>query len=77
MVKAKAIDPDLAHEKNEKPQDYEIEDAANTLMRAEKIKKDKRIMPHVHKHLENKVKEIRSIQDIRDAAKEMSEKDEE
>lgn len=63
-------------EKSAKPEDYEIKDAADTLMRAEEIKKDKRLMPHVHKHLHKKVKQIKSIQDIRDAAKEMSAKDE-
>lgn len=79
MLKDKPMSVAAAQKRDEdrEPQEYEIEDAASTLMRAEKIKNDKRIMPHVHKHLKKKVREIRSIQDIRDAAHEMSEKNKE
>lgn len=63
--------PALASEdrKDDKVHDYEVKDAADTLMRAEDIKKDKRLMPHVHKHMHKMVKKIKSIQDIRNAAK--------
>ena len=49
-------------------QDYEIEDAARTLMQAEEIKKNKELMPHVHKHLKKKMCAIRSVQDLRSLA---------
>ncbi len=76
MLKTKtAVSPEREMEK-ECPHDYEIKDAAECLLRAEDIKKDKRMMPYVHKHLSKKEKQIRSIQDIRDAAKEMSEREE-
>lgn len=54
-------------EKSE-PGEYEVEDAANTLMRAEHIKKNKKLMPHVHKHLKNKKSAIESIADLREKA---------
>lgn len=59
-------------EVKKKPEKYEIEDAANTLMRAEEIKKDKHLMPHVHAHLNKKVKAIRSIADIKEARNQMA-----
>lgn len=70
-MKSQLAAPAGLHDKqdNEKVHDYEVKDAADTLMRAEDIKKDKRLMPHVHKHMKKMVKKIRSIQDLRDAAK--------
>ena len=55
-------------EKDEGPAEYEIEEAANTLMKAEKIRNDKKLMPHVHKHLKNKKSAIESIAGLRDKA---------
>ena len=48
------------------PHDYEIENAARTLMEAEDIKANKKLMPHVHKHLKKKARAIRSVQQLRD-----------
>lgn len=45
----------------DEPQDYEVKDAADTLMRAEDIKKNKKLMPHVHKHLDQKMKSLKSL----------------
>lgn len=68
-MSAKAVDP--SDEEDREPHQYEIEDAANTLTKAEEIKKNKKLMPHVHKHLQKKAKAIHSIQGLRDAAKSM------
>lgn len=51
--------------------DHEIECAAQDLMRAEKHKANKELMKKVHAHLSDKKKTIESIQDIRDAKKQM------
>lgn len=63
--------PTPGKEKDSTPEKYEIESAADTLTRAEEIKKDKRLMPHVKKHLAKKVKAISSIAELRDHAKSM------
>lgn len=53
-------------EKKGPPDKYEIESAADTLLRAEQIKADKKLMPHVHKHLQEKKKAvIRSLEDLK------------
>lgn len=39
-------------EASEKERDYEVEDAARTLLRAEEIKKDKKLYPAAIKELE-------------------------
>lgn len=70
MSKLEAAQPSMP-EKDSEPQQYEIEDAANTLTRAEEIKKNKKLMPHVHKHLAKKAKAITSIQGLRDHIKSM------
>lgn len=58
----------------QEPQDYEVQDAANTLMRAEEIKRNKKLMPHVHKHLN---KQMKSLKDLKRLAveKDMGQKD--
>lgn len=60
---------------DKKPHDYEIEDAANTLMKAEEIKKNKKLMPHVHKHLQKKAKAISSIKGLREHIKSMQDEE--
>lgn len=59
--------PTISPEKDDKkPDKWEIENAADTLMKAEQIKTDKRLMPHVHKHLHEKKKQvIRSIEELK------------
>lgn len=58
--------PMMAEE--DEPKEYEVSDAAETLMKAEHIKKNKKLMPHVHKHLKNKKSAIESIADLREKA---------
>lgn len=67
--------PTLAEDKGKDgvPGKYEIEDAARTLTRAEEIKQDKRLMPHVHKHLKKQHRAIAtSIADLRAMSKKMN-----
>ena len=49
----------------EAPEEYEVKDAADTLMKAEDIKNNKHLMKHVHKHLKKKQKQITSIAQLR------------
>lgn len=51
--------------KSDVPEQYEIENAADTLTKAEEIKKNKKLFPHVQKHLAKKVKTISSIAELR------------
>ena len=52
-------------EPKEGPDEYEVKDAADTLMKAEDIKNNKHLMKHVHKHLKKKQKQITSIAQLR------------
>jgi hypothetical protein len=62
MGKVKPISSEaFEHKDKEQPEKYEIESAADTLMRAEDIKQDKRLMPHVHKHLGKKMKSLKQL----------------
>lgn len=60
--------------KSKKPEDYEVENWADTLMKAEDIKGDPEKMGHVQRHLAKKQKAIRSIADLRQAAKDLKDK---
>lgn len=74
----KVSKPSLAENENGEPQQYEVEDAANTLMKAEDIKNNKKLMPHVHKHLAKKKKameKISSIDQLRVAANSKNDND--
>ncbi len=62
--------------KNKGPDKWEIENAADCLLRAEEVKSNKKLFALAQEHLGKKAKQIRSIQDIRDAAKNMSEDEE-
>lgn len=46
---------------SDEPQEYEVKDAADTLMRAEEIKRNKKLMPHVHKHINKKMKSLKDL----------------
>lgn len=62
MGKVKPISSEaLAPKESEEPQEYEIKDAADTLMRAEAIKGNKKLMPHVHKHLGKQMKSLKAL----------------
>lgn len=52
---------------------YAVECAARTLMEAEEIKQDPKMMKLVQAHMTKKKKAITSIQDLRNKADEMSE----
>jgi hypothetical protein len=56
-----------------KYEDYEVKEAADTLMKAEEIKGNKELMACVHPHLASKKKAISSISDLRKMAEKMSE----
>lgn len=59
------------------PERYEIEDAARTLTKAEEIKNNKNLMPHVHKHLQKSMKHIASsVADLKAMSKRMNDKEE-
>ena len=58
--------------KSKKVEDYEIENWADTLIRAEEIKNDPEKMKYVDKFLKKKKKAINSIADIRARYNEMS-----
>lgn len=48
------------------PHGYEVKDAADTLLKAEEIKSNKKLMPHVHKHLHQKKHAvIKSLADLK------------
>jgi hypothetical protein len=48
--------------------EYRIKDAAECLMRAEEIKKDEKLMPHVHKLLDKKAGAISSLKGLKELA---------
>lgn len=60
-------------EEGSEPHEHEIESAAETLLRAEQIKKDVKMMPYVNKYLKKKMSAIESIADIRKKAQDMGE----
>lgn len=62
-------------EKENKYDKYAVECAAKTLMEAEEIKKDPKMMALVGKELDKKKAHIGSIQDLRDKAAEMDSED--
>ncbi len=58
-----------SNKENGIPDEYEIKDAADTLMKAHEIRNNKNLMPHVHKHLNMKKKAISSIMELKHVAK--------
>ena len=59
------------------PEQYEIEDAARTLTKAQEIRSNKKLMPHVHKHLKKQKKMIAgSIADLKAMHAAMNDHDE-
>ncbi len=67
MSKGEIAQP-VEKKENSKPEKYEIENAVNTLLRAEEIKNDKRLMPHVHKHIQKKKAAISSLAELKEVA---------
>ena len=56
---------------------YEVDNAVDTLLRAEEIKGNADLMTHVEKCLAKKYRAIQSVRDLKDAAKELDEEDDE
>ena len=70
--------PAAENSKDKTPDKYEIESAHRTLMDAEKIKGNKKLMTHVGKHHKEHLKmmsKISSIADLHSAREEMQESD--
>lgn len=66
MKKAMKVDgasagPLNAMAPSDEPDAYEVEDAAKTLMKAEDIKGNKKLMPHVHKHIGKQMKSLKAL----------------
>jgi hypothetical protein len=55
--------------KNGKYDEWFLEDAARTLLRAEEIKTDKKLMKALQPHLNKKAKAYKSLADLREARK--------
>ena len=67
----------MMDEKESKYDDYKVQCAADDLIRAEAIKADPKMMKLVAKKLEEKKKQINSIDGLRAKAAELSKKDDE
>lgn len=61
----KGKNPDLAPVQDaDHIDDYKIDDAVSTLERAEKIKADEKLMPHVHKRISQKHKSLGDLKKL-------------
>jgi hypothetical protein len=67
IVEGGGLKNSMAPKESDEPQEYEIEDGVKTLERAEAIKANKKLMPHIHKHIGKK---ISSLKDLRRLASE-------
>lgn len=74
MKKTTLLDPSLLDE--DKYAEHEVEEAAETLMRAAEIKKDAKLMEKIKEHLDIKGKKIKNLQDLKDVANNFSKQDE-
>lgn len=65
MAKAKVMleDPKMMDKDGDMdcPPEHEISHAADTLQRAEDIKNDPKMMPHVHKHMKKKMHSLKDL----------------
>lgn len=66
------IDPTLMDE--DKYAENEIEENAETLMKAEEIEKDPKMMEKINLYLESKKKKITSLQDLKDLSNNFSDR---
>ena len=69
------INPKLMDE--DKYAEHEVEEAAETLLRADEIKKDAKLMEKINEHWDVKGKKIKSLQDLKDVANNFSAKKDE
>ncbi len=68
------IDPTLMDE--DKYAENLVEESAEILLRADEIRKDKKLMEQIHSHWDSKDKKIKSLRDLKDLSNNFS-KDEE
>lgn len=73
MKKSVKLNPELFDE--QKYNDNMVEEAAETLLEAEEIKKDPLLMKAVQKHLDNKKEKITSLRDLKDKANNYSQEE--
>lgn len=69
-MKAEKINPELFD--SEKYNENLIKESADTLLEAEEIKKDKFLMDAIEKHWEKQDGKIKSLQDLKDKANNMT-----
>lgn len=62
--------------KSNAPEQWEVDSALDTLMRAEEIKSNKKLMMQVSKKLDKKAMAIKSLKDLKMAANAVNEDDE-
>jgi len=67
----------MIEEKDDKYDDFRVQCAADDLIRAEAIKADPKMMKLVQKKLDEKKKQINSIEGLKARAKEMDKEDDE
>lgn len=73
MSKTIMIDPKLMDEDHY--DDHMVEESAETLLKADEIRKDKRLMEKINSHWDNKDKKIKSLRDLKDMANNYSDKE--
>lgn len=71
----KKMKKDMLNAVPESNDDYKVDDAMHTLMRAEEHKQDTELMKKVHHKLGKKKKAITSLQQLREVAKEKLEEE--
>lgn len=77
--KMMAMEVEMEESKDNGVDEWKVRDGVDTLLKAEEIKADKKLMPLVQKELSKKHKalmKISSIQDMRDAYQDMEEEGE-
>ncbi len=73
MKEKMLIDPTLMDE--DKYAENLVEESAEILLKADEIRKDKKLMEQIHAHWDSKDKKIRSLRDLKDLANNFSDKD--
>lgn len=58
------IEAPMMDDDSDTPKDYEVDDAVRTLERSEEIKKDKKLMPHVHKKIQKKMMSLAELKKL-------------
>jgi len=77
MSKLIAIEEGMKEKKMGGYCEYEVEDALRSLQRAEEVRKDPKLMVQVQKMAKIKMKEIKSIADLKNIRQNLEEEDDE